>query len=41
MTTNRKRHHFAEALSFNATLNKELIHLHVWTTIKQLRTAIF
>ena len=31
----------AAAESFNATLKKELIHLHVWTTIKQVRTAVF
>jgi len=31
----------AAAESFNATLKKELIHLHVWATIKQVKTAIF
>ncbi|MFC1420214.1 IS3 family transposase [Streptacidiphilus cavernicola] len=31
----------AAAESFNATLKKELIHLHVWTSIKQVKSAIF
>lgn len=31
----------AAAESFNATLKKELIHLHVWTSIKQVASAVF
>jgi transposase InsO family protein len=31
----------AAAESFNATIKKELIHLHIWATIKQVKSAIF
>lgn len=31
----------AAAESFNATLKKELVHLHVWTTIREAAGAIF
>jgi putative transposase len=31
----------AAAESFNATLKKELIHLHVWTSLKQVASSIF
>ena len=31
----------AAAESFNATLKKELIHLHVWSGLKKVRQAVF
>ncbi len=31
----------AAAESFNATLKKELIHLHVWTSPKQVTSSVF
>jgi len=31
----------ALAESFFATIKKELIHLHVWATVKSVKSAIF
>jgi transposase InsO family protein len=31
----------AAAESFNATLKKELIHLHAWSGVKKVRQAVF
>jgi transposase InsO family protein len=34
-------HTNAMAESFNATIKKELIHLHTWPTLRAVRNAIF